>query len=246
MSDLISMSAIAKGRDLHEVAQFLLRKGFSGTEIAIGPRPVDDPMAAVNVMKAYGIELRAHHSVPLGKNRILRPDSFETAKDLAVVLYYMGIKHYSMHPPMLTDLSSFKDLLSWFLKMHEIFARRGVSFAIETMYPAGTLAATRQLYNAAQTFNFLESIWNDLPDQRVLVVDLAHIFIGRSNGYWNDDDVEMLFHKADQITEVHYSANDGVRDLHRQITGSDERIRDWLANVRFNHAELVFVSEARR
>jgi sugar phosphate isomerase/epimerase len=242
--EMVSMSAIAKGRTLDEVALEVCKSAYDGVEIAIGPRPVDDPWQVVRFLRGSGKYVTAHHSVPLGKGRILRPSSYANAGEIAKVCYVFGIMRYSCHPPLIEGIVDSNDLVEWYVKMENIFDKMGIVFSVETMYPE---RRGRWLTGGGSTLEFVDRIKRRLPNAKPLIIDLGHIYIGYNQGSWSDQQVDALLHMGGDIaSEIHYSANDGVRDMHRKLYDQDLVVAGWLQNIRSTANHLLFVDESRR
>lgn len=244
----ISTSAIAKGRTLGQVVRDAVQLPYDGVEIAIGPRPTHNPVNCVQFLKNHGKAIRAHHSVPLGTGRILRAQDFSSADYLAAYLNALGIKHYSMHPPLARDMITTEEVIKWYIKMHDIFDRYGVRFAVETMYPDHK-GGTRTLTGSSRVLPFLEAVKKQRPDARPLVLDVAHVYIGFSSSRaWEKDTINELLDGAPWVvSEVHYSANNGMDDNHRAITDKDVVVNGWLKELRRKLPnDVAFVDEARQ
>lgn len=76
--------------------------------------------------------------------------------------------------------------------------------ALETMYPGEALGTGPEIERA-------------VAEGRRLAVDISHVYIQRQHGAMSDRTWALL-QDYEHIVEVHASANDGNRDLHRPLT----------------------------
>jgi hypothetical protein len=209
-------------------------------ELAIGARPVADPLAVLDSWR-HRFTFIGHHTVPLASGQLLRPwaNSPEEILDACVAA---GITRYTLHPPTRkqSTLRRFYDMaVVWF----DAAAARGVECAFETMYPAGRQELAENggwhLATPADIDRFVTWAQHrgvDMP----LVVDVSHLAIGVGAGVWTQSDaVELL--DAGVAYEWHYSQPRGCRDAHDPL-GDGHFVNGWL----HGRTAGLMVDEGRR
>lgn len=214
-------------------------------QLSIGTRPVEDPFM---VLANSPVELVAHHTVPLGRSRVLRPEADPTT--MIEALEALGITRYSAHPPA-RRFADWDEMWSWARTWHRSCRRAGISFALETMYPAMDPsdqghAGGWHLDAPHRVERFLDACaaegW-----ESPLVVDGAHLHIGLTAGVWSHDDIYSLVQRCceeNSCAEAHVSSNDGVRDKH-QRAGLYPHVDMFVEDLARNLAPALIVDEGR-
>lgn len=105
------------------------------------------------------------------------------------------LDRWSVHPPLARE-GLFYD--RWFQLACE------APWSTELMYPGEWLGTGRELVRA-------------MDARMPLAVDVSHLFIQRCAGAIDERTLSRVF-DYDHVTEVHVSANDGVRDTHQPLT----------------------------
>lgn len=245
-----SLSGWANGRPLEEVLARMdadpSLNDVAVVELAIGARPVADPLGVLRRYR-HRFSYIAHHSVTIAPGRVVRPD----AGDLVAVLDAAQIHAYSAHPPSRSAVDD-DGLWRWALELRARLADAGISFALETMYPVRDRAdaawgTSWHLDSPVAVHGFLDRAaavgWD-----RPLVLDAAHLHIGRSAGVWDDDAIATLCQRlADTraCAEAHISTNDGVRDRH-DPPGTYPELDEWARRVAYAAEPGYLVDEGRR
>lgn len=213
-------------------------------ELAVGARAVQDPFTVLDSYRSR-FAFIAHHTVPLGRGTVLRPDRDDPA-DLVSALRTAAITTYSAHPLSRRAASSFEELWSWASTLRDQLAAFGCSFALETMYVPRDPAEARasggyHLDTPAAVEQFLARA-EQVGWENPLVLDAAHLHIGHHHGVWPVADIGDLL-SAGVAAELHISANDGRRDAHDPL---DLRhpVADWVGP--HLHRFDVVVDEGRR
>lgn len=255
MRKFLSTSAAAHGDTLGVVMNRAL-KGYNNIEIGIGPRPEPDPGTIIYEMIAKGVIVTAHANCPLGDGRYLNQE-----RDFDEIInrcWDLGIHRYSVHAPRKRDYPSWDEFLTWAVtkwgstltpRLREglsgsitySYRPRVFEFSVETMYPARD---PYWLDSYDEVARFLD--WTDhMGWERPLIADVAHLQIGMNQGLWTEPQVEYVM-KSQQISEFHYSDNDGIHDNHKPyVEGVNSRIDRWLEWCR-ETPNIDMVDEGRR
>lgn len=240
-----SVTGWGGARPFDEAFADVVKEATSGVvQLAIGARPVENPLA---IMKRHNVEVIAHHTIPLGENRVLRPG--KDPSNLVEVLTRAGIRRYSAHPPPRNQAND-SELLQWAKTWHDALASAGIAFALETMYPTKCESEAPEgwhLDNPSSVHRFLDGAAK-MNWERPLVVDGAHLHIGMTSKTWTGRDVAELVERCVQdalCAEAHVSSNDGVRDRH-EPPGKHPDVDEFVWNVAKSIEPLYIVDEGRR
>ena len=252
----LSTSAVAHGDTLSVVMERMLADGHRNIEIGIGPRPEPDAGSAIRGALSNGAIVTAHANCPIGDGRHLNQErDFEEIIDRC---WDFGIHRYSVHAPRKRDYPSWSDFLTWAVtkwgnsliprsssrasgSVTYGFGPRVLDFSIETMYPSKD---PYWLDSYDEVARFLD--WTDhVGWGRPLIADVAHLQIGINQGLWTEPQVEFVL-KSQQVSEFHFSDNDGIHDNHKPyVKGLNSRIDRWLDWCR-ESPDVSLVDEGRR
>lgn len=216
----------------------------STVELAIGARPVADP---VGVLDAYRdrFTFLAHHTVPVLPHAELRPLP-ELLATATRRLPALGITRYTVHPPNRRQLADEPAFFDWAWRWHDALAEAGLTFRLETMYqpravPERERTGGYHLDTALAVRRFADAAvargWTT-----PLLIDASHLHIGVCGGAWTVADVDALL-AAGLADHLHVSANDGVHD-HHTLVPYGHPVDTWIAPHR--HRFAIVVDEARR
>lgn len=237
----ISTSALGKNRTIVEVFEHLDSVGYDGpVEIAIGPEPVDNPLEALQPYVGDKVTTRGltgHAMLPLGMGSVINP--YTDFNGIIKACWVFNFRRYSMHAPTKKHLPTWDSFLMWAMKYFTSAHERGVPFSLETLYPD---PAGHWLSSWEEVARFLE--WTIRFEwQFPLVVDMAHLRICRNAGTWTDDHIHEVL-ESPFIAQVHYSSNDGKRDIHSVFDpAKDQDIVRWFKSI---DRSTLAIDEGRR
>ncbi len=242
-----SLTAWGGARPLADVVADAVGAARDGiVQLSIGARPDRNWRS---VLGAFDVEWIGHHTVPLGDGRVLRPGA--DPSEMLEVLTAVGVRRYSAHPPARRHADA-EELWGWAHRWYTELRRSGITFALETMYPPLDPADAGygkgwHLSTPAEVHWFLDRC-DALGWESPLVLDGAHLYIGRHAGVWEDTDVWDLVERCaatGACAEAHVSANDGVSDRHL-APGVRPDVDAWVWDIATACAPSVIVDEGRR
>lgn len=236
----MSTSAVAFGEDLASTLGRIRAAGHTEIQIALGPRPhKGDVVELLAGMRESGVKFAAHANCPLG-TRLLNQERDFT--EIMANCSLIGIENYTLHAPRKRSVTSWKHFLAWAADKYMEACENGVSFAVETMYPA---EAPYWLDSYDDVMAFTE--WAaGLGWDKPMATDVAHLQICVEGGTWTEPQVDSFLRTSASL-EFHFSDNDGVHDNHRpHVPGLNERIDKWVELASTHGADMIDEGRRRR
>lgn len=169
--------------------------------------------------------------MPLGVDGYLKPSDPALASKLGA----LGFEHYSCHVPRGTGPLA---CVRWAQAMREAFDAEGMTFAVEIDW----VGSGRFLSEYHEVAGFLLAVRDDW--EQPFVIDCAHLHINESSGWWTPSQVDEIL-AADAAIEVHFSANNGRKDIHGELRpGRHPRIWEMLESINLSTVRYL-VDEGR-
>jgi sugar phosphate isomerase/epimerase len=215
----LSLSAYG-GVSTRQALSAIAAAGIRHVELAIGVKPDADVAQSIQDCRSDGMMFRAHHAFVWAG--VHHPFNLAQPVDLAYLqgmvdwLIQMGITDYSVHPGSYRNHNDrgaaweqFLTNLKW---LHQLCQSRGITLAVETMYPTSGRQSQHYFLDCLSSIDRLQQAMPDLK----WVLDLSHLNIWPRDRW--DERLQVIDQLTDSLLEIHVSDNDGERDIHTAIT----------------------------